>query len=473
MSARASVMYLLARVFSGVLSVATISLFARGIGPEGYAWLTLVTAGNSLFSAVLMQPVNQSLARFLPRAGFGNLLSTLVRVVGVASWPFLLLALLIEWLRPGWLPPGVAFGVWALQMAQGLFDLACQHANTTLHARRYAWLYIGKAVLVFALGALILQVPARADGMLGAMIGGFLFSAFIIGWPTWREAVRGAWQPSLLRQVRPYALPLTGTLFLGAVLSWSDRILLTAMSTPEQTGGFGAASDLVLQGLVLMSSAFFLAWYPRMVIAAEHKDAAEVERLAGRYLLLALSLLVPVALGYALVRHNLVTVLLGHEYADVSTGVMPWLALSALLAGARSYLFDIAIHLGARMRAQLRNQALCAVCSLVLNVVLIPRFGAMGAALASVATQAFGCLLSLHAGHGVLRWRIDGRGLSMVALGCILMTVAVMAVPLTGLLGLLVQSFVGAVVYLVVMLAANVAGCRDVIANRLRRAHAG
>ncbi|MGC3964236.1 MAG: lipopolysaccharide biosynthesis protein [Rhodocyclaceae bacterium] len=472
MSARASLMYLFARVFSGVISVATISLFAHGIGPEGYAWLTLVTAGNSLFSAVLMQPVNQSLARFLPRAGFGNLLLTLVRVAGVATWPFLLLALIVEWLRPGWLPPGVALGVWALQMAQGLFDLACQHANSTLQARRYAWLYISKAALVLVLGVLILQVHPRADGMLGAMIGGFVVAAFAVGWPTWRDAVRGAWQPSLLREVRPYALPLTGTLFLGAVLSWSDRILLTAMTTPEQTGGFGAASDLVLQGLVLMSSAFFLAWYPRMVIAAEHQDSAEVERLAGRYLLLALSLLVPVALGYALVRHNLVTVLLGHEYSDVLTIVMPWLALSALLSGARSYLFDIAIHLGARMRAQLRNQALCAVCSVVLNVILIPRFGAMGAAFASVATQAFGCLLSLYAGRGVLRWRIDVRGLSMVALGCVLMTASVMAVSLTGLLGLVVQSLVGAVVYVAVMVAGNVAGCRDVITNRLRRAHA-
>ncbi|MDQ7990091.1 MAG: polysaccharide biosynthesis C-terminal domain-containing protein [Candidatus Dactylopiibacterium sp.] len=472
MSARASLLYLGARVFSGILSVATISLFARGIGPQGYAWLTLVTAGSSLLSAVLMQPVNQGLARFLPREGFANLLPTLVRLVAMASLPLLMLALLLEWWRPGGLPAGVATGVWALQMAQGLFDIAAQHANSTLQARRYALLYAGKAVFVLGLGALILRVDARADGMLAAMIGGFLLAACGAGWPTWREAWRGAWQPGLLRALRAYVLPLTGTLFLGAMLIWSDRILLAALSTPAQTGGFAAASDLVLQGLVLMSSAFFLAWYPRMVIAAEQRNAGELERLLERYLLLTLALLLPAALGYAVVRHNLVAVLLGQAYAEVSTAVMPWLALSALLAGLRTYLFDIALHLGARMAAQLRNQLICAGCAMALNLILIPRFGAMGAALAAVATQALGCLLSLWAGRGILRWRVDLRGVTVVGAGCVLMALCASALPFAGVTGLVAQVTAGALVYGGVMLAGNVAGCRDALRQRIGGSHA-
>ncbi|MFT4171209.1 MAG: lipopolysaccharide biosynthesis protein [Rhodocyclaceae bacterium] len=471
MSARASVLYLGARVFSGVMSVITVSLFARGIGPESYAWLTLVTAGNALVASVLLQPLNQSLARFMPRAGFGDLLATLSRLFMLGAIPFLLLALAVEAWRPSWLPAGVAIGVWALGMAQGVFDFACQHANTSLQPRRYSLLYIVKATLVLCIGLLVLRVHRGADGALAAMVCGFVLAALGVGWPTWRAAWRDAWRPALLRQIAPYAVPFAGTLFLGAILAWADRLILGALAPAAQTGGYGAASDLVLQGLVLISSAFFLAWYPRMVIAAEQGRRQELESLYQRYAVLALALLLPVALGYALVRHNLVAVLLGQAYSDVSVRVMPWLALSALLAGVRTYLLEIPLHIGNRMRLHLRNVAACAVTSVVLNLLLVPRYGAVGAAMAGGVAQAVGCLLAWTAARGVMRRRVPLIPLLYILAGCAAMALAVSLIAHGGIVGLLMEVSTGVTVYAIFMFAGNVAGCRDRILTRWKRRH--
>ncbi|HEX5126441.1 MAG TPA: polysaccharide biosynthesis C-terminal domain-containing protein [Rhodocyclaceae bacterium] len=460
MSARASVIYLASRVLSGALSVVAIGLFAHGLAPEDYAWLTLAMAGSALVAGVFIQPLHQSYARFFPRPGFENLLPTLVRLLLL----FIAILLFVAWATElgarAWLPAGVALGAWALGAGQGIFDFSSQYANSNLQAQRYSTLYVVKAILVVAIGYLALRAGWGKVGALGAMVAAYGSSALTVSFTTWRKAWRGAWMPSLFATIKPYAIPLAASFFLAAVLQWADRLILAVLASKADTGAFSAAADLTQQGLGLISSAFFLAWYPRLVTASEQRDDAELQRLASRYATLALSLLLPAALGFALVRENLVHLLLGHAYADTAIAVIPWLALSASLAGLRSYMLDIPLHIANRMPLLLRNVGVCALSSVILNFCLVPVLGVVGAGVAAVLAQGIGCVLSYIYGRGVIRWHVPRRDAIAVLVACVAMAVAVLSSAGSGTFHFMMQILSGCMAYVSVMILFNAADCR-------------
>lgn len=469
MSAKTSVLYLGARLLSGLLSMLAISLFARGLGPQGYGWLTLAVAGGALAGGALIQPVHQSLARFLPRAGFADLLPTLSRVLIALSGVLLLLALSIEALAAKGvihLPLGVALAAWALCVTQGVFDFSAQHANSALKPRRYAWLYSAKAVLLIALGGLAIEIGLDKQGVVFAYVLAFVLSAAWVSRATWLAAWRGAWAPDLLAQVRPYALPLAASCFLSMFWSWSDRFVLSHFLGSYDTGLYAAVADLAQQSLGLLFSALFLAWYPRMVSASEQKDHAQVRDMMSRYAALMLAVLLPSALGFSLVRANLVELFFGAAYGQ-SIQVLPYLSAAAALAGLRTYLLEIPLHLGGRMKALMCNIACCALVSLALNIWWVRQFGLVGAGYAAIATQLLGCALALWAGRGVLSWRMGSRELLTVLGASAALAAAVSVVSLKGWQGLLCQSLAGAVAYAAVLGVLDFSGLRTQITRRL------
>ena len=121
-AAKASLAYFVTRGVSGVLAVATVALFARLLGPQGYASLTLAATIAAFVGSVLVQPLHSSLGRFLPGTKDARLTVALGRLLLVGGGLAAALAGLVEWLHLAWLPRGVALAAAALCVAQGVFD---------------------------------------------------------------------------------------------------------------------------------------------------------------------------------------------------------------------------------------------------------------------------------------------------------------------------------------------------------------
>lgn len=466
MSARASAIYLFARAASGALTLASVSLFAHGLGPEGYAWLALAVAGASLMSSLLVVPVAQSLARFLPKPGFEAILPTLARVFALGAGALLVFAAVAEAIAGGRLTHGALVGGWALVCAIGGFELAAQYANSTLQPARYASLFIVKAVVVFVAGWLALRRGWGPQGILLVMVLANLGGSVLVCGDAWKWAMSTP-QPRLLGEVRRFALPLAAISVLSSVIQWSDRWLLAILAGHAVTGAFSATSDLVGQTMTLVSSAFFLAWYPRMVKAWEHGDRSEVNRLAERHLVMTLALLVPAVLGFWLVREDIANLLLGRDYYVVARSVAPWLALAACIGTMRTFVFDISLFISGRLPLQLRNVACAAIVSVALNLVLAPRLGGLGAGIAAVIAQGVGMALSWWSGRGLIAWRVSGRDLLAIVVAGSAMCVLVMQVTTEGFLGMGLRVLIGGASYVACMLVLDGAGARSWLLARL------
>jgi O-antigen/teichoic acid export membrane protein len=163
-----------------------------------------------------------------------------------------------------------------------------------------------------------------------------------------------------------------------------------------------------------------------------------------RYLVL---LGAPLAVGLAVTAPAVIRVLYGPAY-DPAAPVLATLALGGLVtiaAGAS----PAVLHATKQQGRLVRQGVLAAAVDLVLAALLVPRAGALGAALASVLAQALGSGLAIRAAAHVAGAAIPAAALARITLAALAMGV-VAALPvhaLGGLVGLLAAVLLGLAAY--------------------------
>ncbi len=193
--------------------------------------------------------------------------------------------------------------------------------------------------------------------------------------PTFRAS---AW-PSRLKASAPFALM---TLMHTVLLSF-DVVMIGVILDDAAVGIYSAALKLAM--LVMIPSGMLMsAWYP--VLARRFGDTAEMQREGDTFARFALSFGVPFALIGAVFAPAAVTGLFGPAYGDAGRIAVVLMAVSGLI--------HLHVAFGAPLAAWNRERAhawiyvLGAGVNIAANAALIPKYGGMGAALASMLSYA-------------------------------------------------------------------------------------
>jgi len=190
-----------------------------------------------------------------------------------------------------------------------------------------------------------------------------------------------------VREVLPYGV---GTLF-GQLQVRLDVTLLGFLLGAAAAGVYNVGYRPVFFMLFLP---YFVGMSVLPLASRLHeRSTAELSKLYRSSLNLVVLVGFPVAGGLVLIADDLIRLLFGAEFAD-SAPLLSVLAWLIFLGGPRTLLGMFLVATG---RQKERAQALGAavVAGVVLNLILIPRYGPMGAACATVGTEAL--LISLMA----------------------------------------------------------------------------
>lgn len=238
----------------------------------------------------------------------------------------------------------------------------------------------GGAIVALALGGNVVAVSAVyvAGSALGVVMAEVLLRRRV-GRPRMRIGAGRWW--GLIREAAPVgAVAVAGTLLLRL-----DTTLLGVFSGSNHSavGVYGAAFRL-LEATMFLSWSFGSAILPWFARAGD--DAA-----AGRLRAFELAMkvvcgaLLPIGLTFTLFAEPLITTLYGHGYAGA---VVPlrWLGAATFFLGFH-YLASRVLIARARPALFLKGLAVATVAAIVLDVVLIPAYGADGAAAASALTN--------------------------------------------------------------------------------------
>jgi len=240
--------------------------------------------------------------------------------------------------------------------------------------------------LLFAIGLVVVGF-----GVWGALAGyllGFVLSAVIGGWLLYSRFYRelstsSEIEDGLVRRILEYSVPLTATRGATVIDKKIDTVLVTALAglTPA---AFYAVAKQVADACVSPASSLGYTISPAF---GEEKAGDRLERAARLYeysLEHVLIFYIPATAGLILVAEPMLRHVFGSDYLG-ATPVIQVFSLFILANAVNKITTDSLDYLGrARIRAIFKGGM--AIGNVTLNLLLIPTYGAAGAAAASVVT---------------------------------------------------------------------------------------
>jgi O-antigen/teichoic acid export membrane protein len=221
-------------------------------------------------------------------------------------------------------------------------------------------------------------------GVLGIVVADTLvtvfFTAVLSRW--FVPLIRPVFSRAVLKDALRFGLPRQPHSVAQQVISVSDRYFLKASGTLSDVGlySIGASFGLALK---LFLSAFEFAWTPFFLAAMREKDARRIYGTVSTYIVAALVLLTAGLCALAPAVVSLFTTAAFHAAAQVT----PWIALGVMFQGL--YLVgSIGLVITKRTTRYPISTGIAAVASLAANIVLIPKYGMLGAAWANVIAYA-------------------------------------------------------------------------------------
>lgn len=375
-----------------IVGLSVAALVARHLGPDDFGRLNLALAFVALFASIAGAGIENLLSRDLIRhpAQAAEILATVMLVRLAAGLGALLLvggALAGTFMMGGaGLPVGVIviLSSGLLIQAGEVFELWFQ---SQLQARRAVFMK-SLAFLLFSgvrLGLVAAKAPVEAfawalagEAALAVVgLGGIYLAT---GKAPGRWSFHGERATALLRESWPNLLSALAI----AVYMRADRLVLASHADDATVGIYGAAATLTELWYIL-PTALITTVTPALTREHQADPARYWQRL--RQLAQGLALLGWIILvGLSLSARPIITALFGAQFVEAAS-LLPAMMASTLFAFVGMGVSPWYLNAGA-MRLAFRRHALGAAVGLGLNLMLVPRWGAPGAAWATTAAFA-------------------------------------------------------------------------------------
>lgn len=246
----------------------------------------------------------------------------------------------------------------------------------SLLAQRFSAAGLGLAALAAGFGVVTVAITYTVGAALGLATAMLLFRRRIGPLP--RRAEPGAWR-DLMRGSLPYgAQDLFGTL-----LSKLDVVLLSLLATQAAVGRYGAAYRM-LEATFFLSTAVAGA-FAAMYTYLDHDTQPTITSAFQRSIKLALVVLTPCAVVFAVLAEPLVTLVFGSDFED-SAEALRLLAPTVVLLGV--FVLSSSLIVARRDPKIMAGIVAGAVgLNVVLNLILVPTYAERGAAVAMLITE--------------------------------------------------------------------------------------
>jgi O-antigen/teichoic acid export membrane protein len=456
-----------ARVITMAISVVTVSLTARTLHPSGFGvwngissyvglFATLTDLGFTTAAMQRMAAEPEKESQWLGAlAGARTALSFVALVLCAISIPIFLGDAHQEQL--------VAFVMMSTILTTGatalmaVFQSRLRAGLILSISVVQAFVWLG-TVLVLAAGGASVVIFAAANAL---VVGGVAITQLQVtrkyAHIAWREG-RRLWKP-LIR----VALPL-GLASVMTTIYWQvDSVLLLQISGPTESGIYGAAYGF-LSPLTFLPAAVMSSFFP-VLSAVYGRDPARSRRLvqicADSMAVIAL----PILAGTIALSEEIIHLMYGSSFAR-SAGLLPILMIAFVSICFGSLSGFLAPVLGLQWRLAL-YATLGAAANVVMNLLLIPSYGAYGSAWATVATEVLTMTLMLSTALYKMKAQLSPlKIMRTVVLATVMTGVMFVAKPL----GLFPAGILGVLFYAGGLFAARIVNVAELRSLRAERA---
>lgn len=432
--ARDVAVYGLGDVLLRATAIITMPIYTRIFSVDDYGILSLVLTLSGLLGAILILGGDSAYARF-----FFETSDVEQRQRITSSW-FGFLALWAIAVALLCLPLAGFLSRWSFgDAAQApLFVLALMACPITLintlcgqvlrnqfQARLFSILNVVTTLL--SIGLSLFAVVRLQWGLAGVLAGALAAAAIMLPVRLWtaRGMLRPVFSFDIVRSMLAFGVPLVPASLGVWVFMSSDRIILGKLSTLDQLGLFAVATS-VASLLVLVNGAIGQAWTPHAFQVYENQPE-EARVFYGQvltYLLIGFGIL---TVGITAFASVLLRVLAAPAFAPAAIAVGP-LALG-VMANASVHVTAAGISLTKKTKYLAMASWGAALVNIVLNLLLVPRWGMLGSSWAMATTYLALTLAYFLIGQRLWPVVYETRRTMTVVTLTVLFTMGAMALP--------------------------------------------
>jgi len=386
-----SLIYGLGGLVSRILAVLLLPLYTRYLTPADYGKVETLIALTTVIGIVLRMGISSAFFRFYfdspeperrrlvlrTSFWFTMTMATLGMVVGIALRSQIA-DLLFGTTDNANLVAASFVGLWCGMNYEQLTSLF------RVEERSVAFVAASVTNVLLTISATLLLVVVLDKGPIGVIVGTFTGTLIVyvalIGYR--REQLGLQFDRRLLRRMNRFGLPLVPSALFLWVTNFSDRLFLVKLTDTHEVGLYSVGVRIA-SAMVLLLAAFRTAWPAFAYSIEDDREAKRTYAFVLTYLVLVTSW---VATGLTLLSPWLVRWLAAPSFESASRVVGPLSFAAVAFAG---YMV-VAIGVG-RVRRTRFNWVVtgtAAAVNVALNLILIPRYGMMGAAVATIAAFA-------------------------------------------------------------------------------------
>jgi O-antigen/teichoic acid export membrane protein len=385
---RHSAVYGLGSIVARIVGVLLLPLYTRYLSPSDYGLIETLVALSAVLTALVAQGMKSAFFRFyfdsaeperrllVIRTAFWYVLaaSTSVSVLGIVLAPQ------VSWLLFGTHDHGTlviaAFvGLWSALNYEQLTSLF------RVEQRSGAYVVATLANVAITIGATVVLVVALHKGPIGVLVGNFtgtliVYAALLL---YSRHALGLQFDRRLYRAMNRFGLPLVPSAVALWLTNFSDRFFLIKLTDAHEVGLYSIGVR-VASALVLLLTAFRLAW-PAFAYSID--DDRDAQRTYSFVLTYVVYVCCWIALALGLLAPWIVRLVTTRPFYPAQNVVAP------LAFGVAAFGAYVVVQIGTGRARQTRSNWLvtgaAAALNVALNFALIPSYGRMGAAIATVA----------------------------------------------------------------------------------------
>jgi O-antigen/teichoic acid export membrane protein len=438
---RHSAVYGLGSIVARIVGVLLLPLYTRYLSPSDYGLIETLVALSAVLTALVAQGMKSAFFRFyfdsaeperrllVIRTAFWYVLaaSTSVTVLGIVLAPQ------VSWLLFGThshstLVIAAFIGLWAALNYEQLTSLF------RVEQRSSAYVVATLANVAITIGATVVLVVAFHKGPIGVLVGNFtgtliVYAALLL---YSRHALGLQFDRKLYRAMNRFGLPLVPSAVALWLTNFSDRFFLIKLTDAHEVGLYSIGVR-VASALVLLLTAFRLAW-PAFAYSID--DDREAQRTYSFVLTYVVYVCCWIALALGLLAPWIVKLITTRAFYPAQNVVAP------LAFGVAAFGAYVVVQIGTGRARQTRSNWLvtgaAAALNVALNFALIPTYGRMGAAIATVAAYTLLFIGMAWRAHRVFPVAYQWRRVATLGLASVGLTIVgkVLDVPLAVALAL-------------------------------------
>lgn len=249
---------------------------------------------------------------------------------------------------------------------------------------------IGKVITITISLTLFIYIVHKLYGyFVGLVVGELLGTLVLICWFLSKYKIKlNMVSKDLTISLIKFGAPLLFTEIAYLLLSYADRYMLVAWHGESALGMYSVGYNLAMYLANLFTFALAYTVIPVYVEVYEKDGRKKTEEFLQKSLYYLLIAILPVCFGYYAIAHDLFVFLASEKYAAAAT-FSPIILVGTFIMDMNN-IFNAGLYLKKKSLTILYIMLTAVVINIILNFFLLPRFGIMGAAIATLLS----CLVS-------------------------------------------------------------------------------